>query len=61
MTPSHESYPLSPNVPAGSPATSSAPQIGTLGELKASGHVQKPLRTEVRDNLLAKLRAGEDP
>ncbi|MGN6197715.1 magnesium chelatase [Humibacter sp.] len=61
MTPSHESYPLSPNVPAGSPATASAPQIGTLGELKASGHVQKPLRTEVRDNLLAKLRAGEDP
>jgi magnesium chelatase subunit I len=38
-----------------------APAIGTLGELKAAGHVLKPLRTEIRDNLLAKLRAGEDP
>jgi len=41
--------------------TSSAPEISTLGELRASGHVQKPLRTELRDNLLAKLAAGEDP
>ncbi len=38
-----------------------APTIATLGELKASGHVHKPLRTEIRDNLLAKLSAGEDP
>ena len=42
-------------------APTSAPTIGTLGELRAAGHVQKPLRTEIRDNLLAKLRAGEDP
>ncbi|HWD62319.1 MAG TPA: magnesium chelatase [Humibacter sp.] len=35
--------------------------MGTLGELRASGHVQKPVRVEVRDNLLAALRAGEDP
>ena len=42
------------------PAASAAPTISTLGELKASGHVQKSLRAEVRDNLLAKLRAGED-
>jgi magnesium chelatase subunit I len=40
--------------------SSSAPTISTLGELRASGHVQKPLRTEIRDNLLAKLAAGED-
>jgi magnesium chelatase subunit I len=33
----------------------------TLGELRASGHVHKPLRVELRDNLLAKLRSGEDP
>ena len=33
----------------------------TLGELRASGHEQKHLRAEIRDNLLAKLRAGEDP
>jgi magnesium chelatase subunit I len=39
----------------------SAPSIKTLGELRASGHVHKPLRQEVRDNLLAMLAAGEDP
>ncbi len=38
-----------------------APNITTVGELRASGHVQKPLRVEIRDNLLAKLRAGDDP
>jgi magnesium chelatase subunit I len=38
-----------------------APTLSTLGELRASGHELKPLRTEIRDNLLAKLRAGEDP
>ncbi|WP_378144745.1 magnesium chelatase [Cnuibacter sp. UC19_7] len=37
-----------------------APEISTVGELRASGHVQKPLRTEIRDNLLARLRSGED-
>jgi magnesium chelatase subunit I len=41
------------------PTTESFP--GTLGELRASGHIHKPLRTEIRDNLLAKLRAGDDP
>ncbi len=38
-----------------------APTISTVGALRASGHIQKTLRTELRDNLLAKLRAGEDP
>jgi magnesium chelatase subunit I len=38
-----------------------APNISTVGELRASGHVQKPLRVEIRDNLLAKLRAGDNP
>lgn len=38
-----------------------APTIGTVGQLRAAGHLAKPLRTEIRDNLLAKLRAGEDP
>jgi magnesium chelatase subunit I len=37
------------------------PTIQTVGELRASGHVQKALRAEIRDNLLAKLRAGDDP
>jgi len=39
----------------------SAPTISTLGELRASGHVHKPLRTEIRDNLLAALAEGRDP
>jgi magnesium chelatase subunit I len=38
-----------------------APTPRTLGQLRESGHVQKPLRTEIRDNLLAKLAADEDP
>ncbi|GAB3806616.1 sigma 54-interacting transcriptional regulator [Humibacter antri] len=61
MTPAHETYSPAPNVPTGSAAASPEPRVGTLGELRASGHVQKPVRVEVRDNLLAKLRAGEDP
>ncbi|MBA2954165.1 magnesium chelatase [Nocardioides sp. MAH-18] len=38
-----------------------APSISTVGELRASGHVQKHLREEIRDNLLAALREGRDP
>jgi magnesium chelatase subunit I len=38
-----------------------APTPRTVGQLRESGHVQKPLRTEIRDNLLAKLAADEDP
>jgi len=41
--------------------SSPAPDIATVGQLRASGHEAKPLRTEIRDNLLAKLRTGEDP
>ncbi len=37
------------------------PAARTVGELRASGHVQKDLRTELRDNLLAALRDGRDP
>jgi magnesium chelatase subunit I len=33
----------------------------TLGALRASGHVQKGVKTEIRDNLLDALRAGRDP
>ena len=39
----------------------SAPDITTLGVLRASGHAPRTVREELRDNLLAKLRAGEDP
>ncbi len=39
----------------------SRPTVSTVADLRASGHVLKPLRTEIRDNLLAKLAAGDDP
>ncbi|GAA2006561.1 MULTISPECIES: hypothetical protein [Nocardioides] len=39
----------------------SAPTSTTVGELRASGHEHRPLRTEIRDNLLAALREGRDP
>ncbi len=32
----------------------------TLGELRASGHVHRSVKSELRENLLARLRAGED-
>jgi magnesium chelatase subunit I len=32
----------------------------TLGELRAAGHVHRPVKAELRENLLARLRAGED-
>jgi magnesium chelatase subunit I len=38
-----------------------APTITTTGQLRAAGYLSKPLRQEIRDNLLAKLRTGEDP
>ena len=38
-----------------------APAISTLGELKAAGYEYKTVREELRDNLLAKLKAGENP
>jgi magnesium chelatase subunit I len=38
-----------------------APSPRTLGQLRRSGHVQKPLRIELRDNLVAKLAAGDEP
>jgi magnesium chelatase subunit I len=37
------------------------PTYSTVGELRASGHVQKTLRQEIRDNLLDALREGRDP
>ncbi|MFT4110802.1 sigma 54-interacting transcriptional regulator [Propionicimonas sp.] len=40
---------------------SEPPTITTLGALRASGHVHKHLRQEIRDNLLAMIAAGEDP
>ncbi|MBO9519892.1 MAG: magnesium chelatase [Nocardioidaceae bacterium] len=42
-------------------APTAAPLASTVGELRASGHQHKDLRTEIRDNLLAALREGRDP
>ncbi|MCD4536393.1 magnesium chelatase [Nocardioides sp. cx-169] len=41
--------------------STTAPTISTVGELRASGHVAKTLRAEIRDNLLAALAEGRDP
>ena len=32
----------------------------TLEELKASGHVYRTVKQEIRENLLTRMRAGED-
>ncbi|HWH28686.1 MAG TPA: magnesium chelatase [Mycobacteriales bacterium] len=45
-----------PAAPAPPPAP---PPASTLGDLRASGHRQVPVKDEVRANLLARLRAGE--
>ncbi len=47
--------------PATSAPAIATPIIATSGELRASGHQLKPLRVELRDNLLARLREGIDP
>ncbi|WP_032390809.1 sigma 54-interacting transcriptional regulator [Rhodococcoides fascians] len=41
--------------------TSTKPGISTLGELKASGHRQRSIKEELRENLLTALRDGDDP
>jgi magnesium chelatase subunit I len=48
----HSYEELSPSAPTGSPAT--------LGELKASGHLYRTVKQEIRENLLTRMRAGED-
>jgi len=53
--------PADPAAASGSaqePGSSPAPT--TLGALRASGHVPRPVRTELRDNLLARMASGEN-
>src|SRR6201982_3764750 len=45
---------------AGSAASQSRPAITTVGELRASGHTHLTVKDEIRRNLLARMRAGED-
>jgi len=40
-------------------APTTAPSISTLGELRASGHVHRSVKTEIRENLIRRLAAGE--
>ncbi|MFZ2174089.1 MAG: ATP-binding protein [Rhodococcus sp. (in: high G+C Gram-positive bacteria)] len=41
--------------------TSTEHRPATLGELRESGHIQRTVKEEIRDNLLAALRDGRDP
>jgi magnesium chelatase subunit I len=36
-----------------------APEINTLGDLRASGHVHRAVKAEIRQNLIGRLAAGE--
>ncbi|MGU3646251.1 AAA family ATPase [Microbacterium sp. C23T] len=38
-----------------------SPAITTVGELRASGHTYRPVRIEMRENLLEALANGDDP
>ena len=50
-----------PSQSSSATAISAAPAVKTLSELRASGHQFRSVKDEVRQNLLARLRAGEDP
>lgn len=39
----------------------SAPAINTLGELKKSGYISKSIKQEIRENLIKKIQAKENP
>jgi len=41
--------------------TPSPSGIATTGQLRASGHTYRPLRVELRENLLVALAEGRDP
>ncbi len=41
-------------------AATPPPGIATLGELRASGHTYETVKDEIRRNLLARMRAGEE-
>ncbi len=43
------------------PPVSTPPPTTTLGALRASGHLQRGVKSEIRDNLLRALSEGTDP
>ncbi|PRY62586.1 magnesium chelatase subunit I [Knoellia remsis] len=63
-TPSHQPPATSSttaSTPPPTPARTEPPEPRTLGQLRESGHEEKPLRQEIRDNLVAALAEGRDP
>ncbi len=46
-------------VTSASTTSTPAPSIATLGELRASGHVHRSVKAELRQNLIARLAAGQ--
>jgi magnesium chelatase subunit I len=48
-------------IPTGGLPTPPEGLPSTLGALRTAGHVHRTVKEEVRDNLLARLRSGEDP
>src|SRR5699024_12340105 len=54
-----------PSTPVGDQTSvrtaTTSPDIKTLAQVRASGHVQKSVREELRDNLLAALADGTNP
>jgi magnesium chelatase subunit I len=55
MQPCVPAVPVSPD-----PNRMARPSIQTLGELKASGYRRRSVKDELRHNLIARLKAGED-
>ena len=47
--------------PDQSASRNAPPTTATLGELRAGGHVYRSVKDEIRRNLLAMMRAGQDP
>ena len=58
MDPKNESQ--SPVILASQPARPAPPTASTLAQLRASQHEFRTVKQEIRQNLLARLRAGED-
>jgi magnesium chelatase subunit I len=51
---------VQPKSQSQSPAASAAPAVKTLGELHASGQELRSVKEELRQNLIARMRAGEN-
>src|SRR5580692_2904192 len=60
VQPTSQSHSSAPQSTSTTPR-SAPPAARTLGELRASGHQHRSVKEELRHNLLARLRAGEDP